>query len=24
MKTLNIYLMRHGKVDAAPGLHGQT
>ncbi|MGP8304821.1 alpha-ribazole phosphatase [Vibrio sp. YIC-376] len=24
MKTLNIYLMRHGKVDAAPGLHGQS
>ncbi|MDW2373210.1 alpha-ribazole phosphatase family protein, partial [Vibrio sp. 1078-1] len=24
MKTLNIYLMRHGKVDAAPGLYGQT
>ncbi len=24
MKTLNIYLVRHGKVDAPPGLHGQT
>lgn len=24
MKTLNIYLLRHGKVDAAPGLHGQA
>lgn len=24
METLNIYLMRHGKVDAAPGLHGQS
>ncbi|PFG56046.1 alpha-ribazole phosphatase [Vibrio sp. ES.051] len=24
MKSFNIYLMRHGKVDAAPGLHGQT
>ena len=24
MKTLNIYLMRHGKVDAAPGLHGHS
>lgn len=24
MKTLNIYLLRHGKVNAAPGLHGQA
>ena len=24
MKTLNIYLVRHGKVDAPLGLHGQT
>ena len=24
MQTLNIYLLRHGKVNAAPGLHGQT
>lgn len=24
MKTLNIYLLRHGKVNEAPGLHGQT
>ncbi|CAM3001527.1 alpha-ribazole phosphatase [Vibrio mytili] len=24
MKTLNIYLVRHGKVNAAPGMHGQT
>ncbi|WP_199437579.1 alpha-ribazole phosphatase [Vibrio owensii] len=24
MKTLNIYLLRHGKVSAAPGLHGQA
>ncbi len=24
MKTLNIYLLRHGKVDGVPGLHGQS
>ncbi|MGR5233888.1 alpha-ribazole phosphatase family protein [Vibrio rotiferianus] len=24
MQTLNIYLLRHGKVNAAPGLHGLT
>lgn len=24
MKTLNLYLVRHGKVNAQPGLHGQT
>ncbi|HHP0512751.1 TPA: alpha-ribazole phosphatase family protein [Vibrio harveyi] len=24
MKTLNIYLLRHGKVNAVPGLHGQA
>ncbi|MGR5420730.1 alpha-ribazole phosphatase [Vibrio sp. PNB22_4_1] len=24
MKTLNLYLVRHGKVVAPPGLHGQT
>ncbi|MGR5238883.1 alpha-ribazole phosphatase family protein [Vibrio alfacsensis] len=24
MKTLNLYLVRHGKVSAPPGLHGQA